>query len=232
MEKRKCTKNGSVGIFLIIIGLVILAGNLGWIPYHIYDVIWSWPMILVAIGLFNLLKRELTAAIIFLAIGGYFMLPDLFPYADIDFIFKLWPLLLVLLGASLFLRKRRTPNFLTSKVGDNDVIDEVNVFGGGVSQIKSENFKGGKITAVFGGSEISLEQCKLSPEGAVIDLVAVFGGTKIVIPRDWNVKTEITAIFGGFTDKRTFLSEHAYDPSKTLIIKGVTIFGGGELKSF
>ncbi len=222
----------SIGLFLIIGGLVLLLGTLGYLPFQITDVLFSWPMILVGIGLFNLAKKEYTAAIILLAVGGFFILPDLFPYIHYRDIFRFWPLLIVLAGLLFFLRKKPVFNHRSTDMNADEVIDEINIFGGGASQVESQNFKGGKITAVFGGSELSLERCRMSEEGAVLDLVTIFGGTKIVIPKDWNVRTEVVSIFGGFADKRTYFNDSVSDPSRTLVIKGVAIFGGGELRNF
>lgn len=39
---------------------------------------------------------------------------------------------------------------------DLDYIDEITVFGGIKKNLTTNSFKGGKITAVFGGSEINL----------------------------------------------------------------------------
>lgn len=229
---KKSGNRNNVGLFLIIGGLVLLLGTLGYLPFQITDVLFSWPMILVGIGLFNLAKKEYTAAIILIAIGGFFILPDLFPYVHYRDIFKFWPLLVILAGLLFFLRKKPSFSNRHANFNKDEIIDEVDIFGGGVSQVESQNFKGGKITAVFGGSEISLERCKISDEGAVLDLVTIFGGTKIITPKDWNVKTEVISIFGGFADKRTYFNDTTSDPSKTLIIKGVAIFGGGELRNF
>lgn len=230
-EVNKHSKRGPLGIFLIVVGLVLLVGNLGYLPYEVTDVLFSWPMILVAIGLFNLIKREYTAAFILLSVATFFLLPDLFYDLDRRDIFKFWPLLLVLVGAMFFFRKRHASPFSKGQLSGDDVIDEVDIFGGGVSQIESQNFKGGKVTAIFGGGELYLDRCQLSPQGAVIDLAVIFGGTKITVPRGWNVKTEVVSIFGGFADKRNFFNENIADSSKTLIIKGVAIFGGGELRN-
>ena len=52
-----------------------------------------------------------------------------------------------------------------------------------------------------------------------------------ILYQDWNIKINIISIFGGFADKR-LISENDIDPSKKLIIKGIVIFGGGEIKSF
>ncbi|MCU4163075.1 LiaF transmembrane domain-containing protein [Carboxylicivirga caseinilyticus] len=231
-QKSRGGHRGLVGLFFIAIGIVLLLGTLDILPYEISSVLFTWPMILVAFGLFNLLKKEFTSAIILLSIGGFFIIPDLFPFVDFRDVFKFWPLLLVLIGVSIyFKRKPLLPhNHITSN--SDEIIDEVNVFGGGVSQIESNNFKGGKITAVFGGSEINLERCQLSDEGAVLEMVTIFGGAKLIVPRGWNVKTEVVSIFGGFADKRTYYNETVSDPSKTLYIKGVAIFGGGELRNF
>ena len=223
---------GSAGLFLIIVGLILLLGTLDVFPYQVSDVLFSWPMILVGFGLFNLVKREYTAAIILLAIGGFFIAPDLFPYVDFHDIFKFWPLLLVLIGLSIYFRKKPLIEHQNISATSDEIIDEVNVFGGGVSQIESNNFKGGKITAVFGGSEINLERCQMADHGAIIEMVTIFGGAKLIVPRGWNVKTEVVSIFGGFADKRTYYNETVADPSKILLIKGVAIFGGGELRNF
>ncbi len=230
-EVNKHSKRGSLGIFLIIVGVVLLVGNLGYLPYAVTDVLFSWPMILVAFGLFNLIKREYTAAVILLAIGSFFLLPEVFYDLNYRDVIKFWPLLIVLVGVTFFLRKRQASPFHRDQLSSDDVIDEVDIFGGGVSQIESQNFMGGKVTAIFGGGEIYLDRCQLSQKGAVIDLAVVFGGTKITVPRGWNVKTEVVSIFGGFADKRNFFNESSADPSKTLVIKGIAIFGGGELRS-
>ena len=48
---------------------------------------------------------------------------------------------------------------------DEDYIDEVSIFGGTKKKISAQNFKGGKITTVFGGSEINFLDTQLSNEG-------------------------------------------------------------------
>jgi hypothetical protein len=42
------------------------------------------------------------------------------------------------------------------------------------------------------------------------------------------VQVEVVSIFGGFSDKR---HSSTIDRDKKLIIKGVAIFGGGEIKT-
>jgi len=60
-------------------------------------------------------------------------------------------------------------------------------------------------------------------------MVALFGGSSLIVPSDWNVKVEVFNIFGGYVDRRM---SNQVDYNKTLVIKGVTIFGGGDVKSF
>ncbi len=84
---------------------------------------------------------------------------------------------------------------------NKDYIDDIAIFGGGHKIIQSDNFKGGNITAIFGGSEIDLTQCKLAEGDNVLDVVIIFGGTEIIVPREWNVRTNVTPLFGGFSNK-------------------------------
>ncbi len=58
----------------------------------------------------------------------------------------------------------------------------------------------------------------------VMDFNIAFGGCKIILPPQWNVRNEITAILGGIDDKRPAVSD--VDPSKTLVLTGSVMFGG------
>jgi len=94
------------------------------------------------------------------------------------------------------------------------------------------NFKGGSMVAIFGGSKVDLTHCGIAEgDRPVIEMVCIFGGNSLMVPSDWNVKVEIFNIFGGYADKRIG-SQQTVDNKKTLVLKGVTIFGGGEVKSF
>ena len=60
----------------------------------------------------------------------------------------------------------------------------------------------------------------------------MFGGSTFIVPENWNVRVEVTSIFGGFADKRSLAADTVIDNSRTLVIKGIIFFGGGEVKSF
>ena len=114
---------------------------------------------------------------------------------------------------------------------DNGEFIEVNsVFGSAKKIILSKNFKGGKINCFMGGAEIDLTQADIQGK-AVIEANQVFGGTKLIIPPHWDLKVENTSVFGGMEDKRRAIASQI-DPSKILILKGVNVFGGIEIKSF
>jgi predicted membrane protein len=113
-----------------------------------------------------------------------------------------------------------------------DYIDDVAVFGGGTKVITSDNFKGGNITAIFGGSEIDLTACKLAEGNNVLNITAILGGTTLIVPKDWNVLLNVTSILGSFSNKIRREPNLVVDQSKALIIKGVAMLGGGEVKSF
>jgi hypothetical protein len=64
----------------------------------------------------------------------------------------------------------------------------------------------------------------------VIDVVQLFGGVKLIVPSNWELKSDVTAILGGFDDKRnTPQSPYA---GKKLIVTGFVMFGGVEIKSY
>ena len=110
-----------------------------------------------------------------------------------------------------------------------DFIDSTAIFGGVHRKIVSKNFKGGDVTSMMGGTEIDLTQADFT--GVVrLDVTQIMGGTKIIVPAHWEVRSEITAVFAGFEDKRQ--QPAVTNPDKVLILEGTSIFGGIELKNY
>ena len=222
------------GIALIIIGAVFLMDNVGLIPWEFRHYIFQWEGILIIIGTVILINDpRKNVGWVLIIIGAFFLLPDIIhiPWFRVS---TFWPVLLIALGFIYIVRQRghNTPPGAEPD-GSMDFIDDTNIFGGGDVVITSNNFKGGKITSIFGGGNYDLTGAKLSAEPTVIDFFAMFGGGNFIVPADWNVKTDVTAIFGGFSDKRkTKTDPGTADPNKELFIKGFVLFGGGELKSY
>ena len=220
-----------VGIIFVAVGAILIARNYGWLDYDFSRHLISWQMLLIVIGLFQLARRAYTPAVILIGLGLFFLVdfPD-------NFRENFWPVLIILVGVSLILQWRRTPhqkrseNFGADFSGSIDYIDETAIFGGRTVSVVSENFQGGKITAIFGGSKINLRYAKPVP-GCTLDVANIFGGTKIIVPEDWNVKVEVVSIFGGFEDKRGPSVISRTSSGKVVVIKGTCIFGGGEVNT-
>ena len=141
-----------------------------------------------------------------------------------------WPVILVILGiAIIFRRGGSSCGQKSSKTSSTDKeLDDVAIFGGSDRILKSENFKGGQITNIFGGSKYDMRQVTLAEGKNYLDVTMIFGGSKFIVPEGWDIKVEVTAVFGGFSDKR-MRSIVVADNSRQLIIRGITLFGGGEI---
>lgn len=225
-----------VGALLIIIGGLFLLRSFQILPFEITHVIFSWRFILFIIGIIILINsNNKVLGIILTTIGGLLLFPRIFPDTDIDGKLILG---IVIIALGVYVILRSSGGKFQSKFGETsdqinkDYIDDVAVFGGGEKVISSNNFKGGNITAIFGGSEIDLTSCKLAEGNNILNITAIFGGSTIIVPRDWNVLLNVTPIFGGFSNKIRREPNLVVDQSRTLIIKGIAMFGGGEVKSF
>lgn len=233
-ENRHMSSNRPIiGVILVFIGLFLVLRNTGFFPDFIDHVIFSWPMLLVGIGLVMTLgASEKTTGVIVMAVGGFFLIPLIFRETFHAYN-MFWPSIFIIIGVIFIATKRKGWNAQTSTgVTGDDYIDYVNVFSGGERQIVSENFKGGKISAVFGGTELDFTKAKLATGRNELEIACVFGGATFIVPDDWNIKIEVTPVLGGFTDSRKLLPGRVTDPTKQLVIKGAVVFGGGEIKSY
>jgi predicted membrane protein len=218
------------GLLVLVFGFVLLLRNFGMISEPLWDVIISWQMLLIAIGIINI-SNDANRGIgwILIAIGGFFMVSE---YYDLPTSFRnvFWPALLIIIGLVLIFGSSkifRRRNLTISK--GEDFIEEVAVFGGRDRWVNSQAFRGGKVVSVFGGSKLDLTKAQLAEGNIEIEIVSIFGASTLILPSDWNVKLEVFNIFGGYGDKRV---RGQVDFNKTIVVKGVAVFGGGEIKSY
>ena len=230
MENQRKNKRALLGLLLVVLGGILIASNFDLFSFGWKHIVFSWQGLLILIGLFFMFSREAKATgWILIGIGAIFMIPD---FIDVPWGWRelFWPALLLGVGGVLIARgvSRRQHQIDEGP----DYIEDMSIFGGGDKMITSQNFKGGRLTAIFGGSKYNMMNAGLAKGRNVVDIFTVFGGYKFIIPQEWDVRVEVSAIFGGFSDKRQFRKEVPRDPSKELVIKGVAIFGGGEIVSF
>lgn len=231
LNKQKSDRRIWLGGLLIIIGGLFLLNSLSILDFRFSRIIISWPFFFFIIGLYILLQSEKKIFGGLLAgLGALFLLPRIFPGILINWSI-VFPLILIAIGLYIILHRRKKFELIKGTVKD-DVIDDVNIFGGGEKVITSTNFKGGNITAIFGGSEINMTQCHLAEGINTIDIFALFGGTTIIVPKNWNVIVNVTALLGGFSNKGIKDPTVEIDMSRSLVIKGLVVFGGGEIKNF
>ena len=242
-----------VGIALLIFGAIMLLERLG---LFIPDWIFSWPMFLIAIGVFTGKRHQFRnpSSYILIIIGVIFLVEEMIPGVDFDDF--VWPIAVIGIGMYLIIGKKKITNWGThteerpsdlswdKRVNDenepvvenaaaqDDYVDIVSIFGGVKKNIVSKNFQGGEIVAIMGGSEIILTQADINLPRVELEITQVFGGTKIIVPPHWKVTSDLVAIFGGIEDKRPLLVNQSISDEKHLVIKGTSIFGGIDIRSF
>lgn len=238
--KRQNRGRIAIGIVIIGIGITLLLHRLG---YYIPNWVLSWKMLLIVIGLAIGVKHKFHRPgwIVPVLIGFTFILGDLYP----DFVLKplLLPVIFIGIGAYMIFRPSRrcdfpgrvdqgdntSTGFVQNESSSEDTIDITAVFGGVKKNIISNNFKGGEINSVFGGSEINLMQCDFTGK-ITIEANQVLGGTKLIIPSNWQIQSESVAVLGGIEDKRPV--GLPTDPNKILVLKGTSVLGGLEILSY
>jgi len=221
-----------LGLAAIGLGLLFLLANLGIVDAHWIRQLW--PLVFVLIGVLKILHAKSKAG------RGYFVGGVLILVGSVMTLHRLglvyfswhtwWPILLILLGFSIIFKRGFRHRRLASVAlpdGEKDAsLDAVAVLGGCRRQVRSQNFRGGEITAIMGGCKIDLRDASISGV-AVLNVFAMWGGIELKVPTDWTVVLQGTGILGGFDEK----TATPVDASKRLIIRGYAIMGGLDVKN-
>jgi predicted membrane protein len=215
-----------MGLLVIAVGVLFTLDNLDLVDARHY--IRFWPAGLIAIGALKLWQSRGGGgafAALLLTLAGTWLLLESLAIVTISVV-DLWPMLLVLFGASLVwhgMRGRR------ARVGMDDTatVSALAVLGGINRGSNSQAFRGGDLTAILGGCEIDLRQAAIDGE-AVIDVFAMWGGIEIKVPEEWSVSGRVVPILGGYEDKTRPPRGATKD---RLVVRGFAIMGGIEIKN-
>ena len=236
---------------LIAAGLLLLLFNTGYLPDEYKPVIFSWPMLLVAIGILFIFSPHKRIPGFFLSLLGLLLLlPKLNAGGFTCLKGNGWAIGLIIGGSLLLfsiLRSRshicrmgrrrgyyyrRFSSFHPHRMPDEESgrIATSYVFSGGKEKVTSQNFKGGEIDCVFGAAEIDFMDAQLAEGDNTLNVSAVFGGVTLYIPAHWKVELRQDAVLGSMEDKRARLTFDVNE-HRTLIIRASMVFGGGEIKT-
>jgi len=219
-----------IGIALVVLGglLTLDSLKLVFLPHHFF--ISLWPLILIGIGLMKLRQRpeRTTGAYVLITLGCIFLLGSLGQGSLEDLI---GPLILVAVGIFVVLRalKRHRGDQLELR-GSQDFLQGTAILSGFKQRVTSSAFKGGELTAILGGFQIDLRSACMEQESVRLDIFALFGGGEIRVPEGWNIVTQATAIAGGI-DNKVVPTPTCDTPQPRLLITGIVLFGGVEIKS-
>lgn len=210
-----------LGSLLVVVGGVFLLD-----AFNVVDVsglISSWgPLLIIVVGMISLANnpRAFILPVAIIAIGVLLLLNSL-DIIEVNVWQLIWPIAVIGFGLSLLVRRSK----FGTKAVSSDEISATVVFSGIEMNNTSEDFKGGVITAVFGGAEVDLRNTRLQGD-ATIEVFAAFGGIEIKVPQEWDVHVSGIPVFGGIEDGTR--KPNADNPPR-LYLKGTCMFGGVEI---
>lgn len=215
------------GFAVMAIGLLLTLDNLGIVESR--DVWRYWPVLLIVGGALRVVESQREQrkpeGVGMLILGVLFLLHNL----GLLRFKQLWPIFLLLLGASLVWKsmKARGTGPSEALTDASSSLSAFAVMGGVRRGTNTQDFQRGDAFAVMGGCEIDLSQASMRGETAVFDIFAMMGGVVIRVPEDWAVENQGLALLGGFEDK----SRRPLDAKKRLVLRGFALMGGVEVKN-
>lgn len=213
-----------IGAIIAVVGVMLLLDALTVVDTGAVMKNW-WPLLVIAGGVAMFINdsKNYLWALIVMTIGAFLQLRALGYYGDINLWQVFWPVVIIGIGVSVATGRSAVPRPKTVTGGD----DVVAILGGSDQKNMSEDFTGGKVTAILGGAKIDLRKATIK-KAATIDVFALMGGIELVVPRGVIVENQTNAILGGIENKT---DQDITKTSPTLTVVGDVIMGGVEIKN-
>lgn len=240
MENNNTPQNSNkmVAFVLIVIGIIFLCRNLNIFPNEIINYVASWPVILLACGIYCFTRGRVGGGITLTLIGGYFYLrvTGLLPYGILSFS-TVWPIVLVIIGIAILTRNKKQnsksyeqPQIAAHSVSESGGQVNINCLLSSEQQIIVEPvFSGGTIKATLGSVLLDLQRTTLAEGETYLDIYCDFGGVELRVPDDWQIRNEVKTTMGGC---EMFTSNHYPDAGndRILVLRGEITFSGITIK--
>lgn len=200
IKKNRRSNGFFIGVVFILAGMLLVGRNTGAIDYHTYNILMSWQMIVILIGIILFSRRDYTAGTLLTTLGIFFLLPRLAGPGWPD-IYK--PLFLILAGLLIILKvSRPTPKRMKHEYGNSThhasgFVEADEVLGNYKNIVLDETFTGANIRATLSGTVLDLRHTALAEGETYVDLQCVLSGVEIYVPADWEVLSEVRIYLGG-----------------------------------
>lgn len=212
------------GLAVMLIGVGFFLDALNIVEFSSVLRVW-WPMFIILMGLVSLASNPRTFVwpLVVVAVGLLLQIRELGlltfnPWGLI------WPVIIIIFGASVLFKNNGPAKKQDHKEKDLDLFAG---FSGHEAKSTSDDFKGGKATAIFGGIELDLRHAKIKDK-ANLEVFAAFGGIDIRVPEGWRVEVSGTPILGGWENKTDAPKDKN---APVLNIQGTCLCGGVSIKS-
>ncbi|MTI30470.1 LiaF transmembrane domain-containing protein [Xanthovirga aplysinae] len=228
-------RSSRIGLLFLIFGVLFLLNNFHLLPLSLSYLVFNWRGFILLIGIVLLVsKPNKLPGIVMISIAVYFISVEYLWHEfgiNIGLRRIFWPALLIGSGY-LLLKKKELEGKRRNVESSFEFLNGSNVMGGGEVKVQSQNFRGGKVSAIFGGASYDMSGSQLAEGRNTLDVLAIFGGFTFIVPSDWDIQLEVTTLFGELSDKRKYIKPTTSGNNKKLRIKGFILFGGGEIKNY
>ncbi len=212
------------GVLIVALGTGALLDALNILSFWGLFNTW-WPALLVLAGIFVAIgdaRRNYLWALVLGVIGTLLLLRNL-EVVTFNVFGLVFPIVLIAIGLSVIFsatQRRKIP------LGSNDMDNISVIFSGSETVNAAKDYKGGRVTAIFGGASLDLRDAVIKKE-ATLDITAICGGVEIHVPREWRVISKVAPIAGGVENKARGKDE---GDGPVLVLTGIAALGGVEVK--
>lgn len=221
--KQKQFNHMMCGILLIVIAIGIFGKVFSWWNLSLKE---NWSLLFVFIFAFMMIWNKLSViSTVGFIISLIFYLNGRGMWSSVSVRYMVPTICLLVIGLNLVLR-----GLVGTMQRNTELYKKEDFYGATFSSIEAvpyqKEFKGCKMDAVFGGTNLDLRDATFSGN-VQIDVTVLFGGVHLIVPQGVCVKKNVMTIFGNVSDQRNC---NNHDGKTTIYLNGICMFGGVEIK--